>query len=188
MSTKVPPALLLNSKIRRTKIPAINHGIDNRVHQKLEAHDRIIRDKMKKYFNSRYHTKNRQMHIGDCVLVKQPRLNKLTPPFDPDPYFVKCVKGSMVTAGRRNKSIIKNKEHFILLPINTKNKLNYRNTANNRENDDDFDFDLVKPTTENENNPSPPIRRYPVRTRNRPTFYHELTGWKIKKEGREKML
>ena len=38
---------------------------------------------MKKYFDSRYHTKNRQMHIGDCVLVKQPRLNKLTPPFDP---------------------------------------------------------------------------------------------------------
>ena len=42
---------------------------------------------MKKNFDSRYHTKNRQMHIGDCVLVKQPRLNKLTPPFDPDPYL-----------------------------------------------------------------------------------------------------
>ena len=85
------------------------------------------------------------MHIGDCVLVKQPRLNKLTPPFDPDPYFVKCVKRSMVTEERRNKSITRNK----LLPTDTKNKLNYRNTANNSENDDDFDFDLVKPTTEN---------------------------------------
>ena len=178
MSTKVPPALLLNNKIPRIKIPTINREIDNRVHQKLEAHERIIKDKMKKYFDSRYHTKNRQMHIGDCVLVKQPRLNKLTPPFDPDPYFVKCVKGRMVTAERRNKSITRNKEHFILLPTDTKNKLNYRNTANNSENDDDFDFELVKPTTENENNPSPPIRRYPVRTRNRPTFYHELTGWR----------
>ena len=55
----------------------------------------------------------------------------------------------MVTAERRNKSITRNKEHFILLPTDTKNKLNYRNTANNSENDDDFDFDLVKPTTEN---------------------------------------
>ena len=132
MSTKVPPTLLLNNKIPRTKIPTINHKIDNRVHQKLEAHDRIIKDKMKKYFDSRYHTKNRQMHIGDCVLVKQLRLNKLTPPFDPDPYFVKCVKGSMVTAERRNKSITRIKEHFILLPTDTKNKLNYRNTNNHK--------------------------------------------------------
>ena len=118
------------------------------------------------------------MHIGDCVLVKQPVINKLMPPFDPDPYFIKCIKGSIVTAERRNKSITRNKEHFILLPIDNKNKLNYRNVASNNENDDDFDFDLVKPTTENENNPSPSIRKFPVRTRNRPTFYHELTGWR----------
>ena len=118
------------------------------------------------------------MHIGDCVLVKQPVINKLMPPFDPDPYFIKCIKGSIVTAERRKKSITRNKEHFILLPIDNKNKLNYRNVASNNENDDDFDFDLVKPTTENENNPSPPIRKFPVRTRNRPTFYHKLTGWR----------
>ena len=51
MSTKVPPALLLNNKIPRTSMPTINHEIDNRVHQKLEAHDRIIMDEMKKYFD-----------------------------------------------------------------------------------------------------------------------------------------
>ena len=118
------------------------------------------------------------MHIGDCVLVKQKRINKLTPPFNLDPYFIKYIKGSMVTAERRNKSITRNKEHFIRLPIDNRNKLNYRNITNNNENDDDFDFDLVRPTTENENNPTPPIRRHLVRTRNRPTFYHELTGWR----------
>ena len=84
----------------------------------------------------------------------------------------------MVTAERRNKSISRNEEHFILLPIDNKNKLNYRNLTNNNENNDYFDFDLVKPTRENENNPSPSIRRYPVRTRNRHTFYHELTRWR----------
>ena len=66
----------------------------------------------------------------------------------------------MVTAEITNKSII-------LPPINNKNKLSYRNITNNNQNDNDFDF---------ENNPSPPIRRYPVRTRNCPTFYHELIG------------
>ena len=110
---------------------------------------------MKKYFDNQYHTKNFQMHTGDCVLVNQPRINKRTPPFDPDPYFVKCVNGSMGTAERRNRSITRNKQHFILLPIDNKNKLNYRNITNNNKNDDDFDFNLVKPTTENENNRSP---------------------------------
>ena len=100
------------------------------------------------------------------------------PPFGPGPYFIKCVKGSMATAERRNKSITRNKEHFILLPNVSKNKLNYPNITNNSENDDDFDFDLVKSTTENENNPVRPTRRYLVRTRNRPTFYHELTRWR----------
>ena len=45
MSTKVPPALLLNNKIPRTKILAINHEIDKGVHQKLEAHDKVMNDK-----------------------------------------------------------------------------------------------------------------------------------------------
>ena len=140
---------------------------------------------MRKYFDNWYHTKNWQIHIGDCVLVKQLRLNKSKSPFDLDPYFVKCVKGSMVTAERRNKSITRNKEHFKLLSINNKNKLNYRNITNNNKNDDYFDFDLVKATTENENNTSPPIRTYPVRTRNRPTFFYELMdGDKTKKRGK----
>ena len=69
MSTKVPLAFLLNNKLPRTKIPTINHEIGNRVHQKLEAHDKIKKDKMKKYLDNQYHTKSRRMHIGDCVLV-----------------------------------------------------------------------------------------------------------------------
>ena len=47
MSTKAPPPLLLNNKIPRTKIPTMNHEIDTKVHQKLEAHDKIMKDKMK---------------------------------------------------------------------------------------------------------------------------------------------
>ena len=59
------------------------------------------------------------------------------------------LKGNMVTAERRNKSITQNKENFILLPIDNKIKSNYHNITNNKENDD-FDFDFAKPTTENE--------------------------------------
>ena len=104
--TKMPTALLLNNKIPRTKITAINYKIDNRIHQKLEAHEKIMKDKMKKYFDNGYHTKHRQMHIRDCVLVKQPRLNKLRPLFDPDPYFVNCIKVSEYPF-KQNKNTLK---------------------------------------------------------------------------------
>ena len=103
MSTKVPPALLLNNKIPRTNIPTANHEIDKPAHQKLEAHDKIMKDKMKKYSDNGYRTNNRQIQIGDHVLVKQLRLDKLTPPFNLDRYFVKRVKGRMATVERRNK-------------------------------------------------------------------------------------
>ena len=103
MSTKVPPALLLNNKIPRTNIPTANHKIDKPAHQKLEAHDKVMKDKMKKYSDNEYRTKTHQIHIGDHVLVKQPRSDKRTPPFNLDPYFVKCAKGRMVTVERRNK-------------------------------------------------------------------------------------
>ena len=58
----------------------------------------------------------------------------------------------MVTAKRRNKSITRNKKHFLFLPIDKKIKLNHQNIASNNENDDDFDFNFVKSTMENENN------------------------------------
>ena len=77
MFTKVPPAMLLNNKIARTKIPRINHEIDNGVYQKLEAHGKIMKGKMNKYFDNQYRTKNCQMHIEDCVFVKSQRVNKL---------------------------------------------------------------------------------------------------------------
>ena len=80
MSTKVLSALLLNNKIPRTKIPTINPQIDNKVHQKLEAHDKIMKDKLKKYFNNRYHKK------------LSTRINKLTPPFDPHPCFLNALR------------------------------------------------------------------------------------------------
>ena len=52
LCTKVPPALLLNNKTPSTKIPTISHEIDNKVHPKLEVHDKIMKDKMKKYFGN----------------------------------------------------------------------------------------------------------------------------------------
>ena len=55
-------------------------------------------------------------HPGDHVLVKQPRANKTTPQFNPEPYTVVQKKGSMVTAQRGSSRIVRNSSHFKAVP------------------------------------------------------------------------
>lgn len=45
-------------------------------------------------------------------MVKQRKLDKLTPPYDPDPYVVIEKKGSMVTADRDGHTINRNSSQF----------------------------------------------------------------------------
>ena len=54
---------------------------------------------------------------GDTVLVRQPKVNKLSTPFNPSPCIVKDRKGSMVTAVRADGSTItRNSSMFRPLP------------------------------------------------------------------------
>ena len=43
-------------------------------------------------------------YVGDIVLVRQPKLNKLSTPYDPTPLIVKERKGTMITAERGDGS------------------------------------------------------------------------------------
>lgn len=78
---KIQQAFLLNNKIQRIKIPPINQEMYFKVYQKFKAHGKIMKDKMKGYFDNRYHKKNRQIQIKNFVLVKQPKISKLLLPF-----------------------------------------------------------------------------------------------------------
>ena len=48
----------------------------------------------------------------DAVLIKQPKANKLSIPFNPKPYKVVSRKGSMITAKQGEHSITRNSSHF----------------------------------------------------------------------------
>lgn len=49
---------------------------------------------------------------GDTVLVKQPKKNKLTPPFNPKPGTVLERKGSMVTVHHGDRTVTRDASHF----------------------------------------------------------------------------
>ena len=48
--------------------------------------------------DNRKHAKDRNIMTGDRVLVKQRKINKLTPKFQPHPYTVTDTNGTMITA------------------------------------------------------------------------------------------
>ena len=56
--------------------------------------------------------KSHKLSIGDMVLIRQPKRNKLTPAYDPSPAKVVEVKGSMVTARSDRKIVTQDGSRF----------------------------------------------------------------------------
>ena len=109
---KSPYELLVNRSIR-TKIPEIISS--NSSLEIASNNGKPIKKKMKMYTDFSRKTKDHGIKCGDIVLVRQRKWHKLSTSFEPNPYLVETVKGTMVTASRvtdetkimRNSSPIK---------------------------------------------------------------------------------
>jgi hypothetical protein len=66
------------------------------------------KEKINSYANKRHVTKEPHFKVGDQVLVRQTKVNKLTPRFDPQPYQVTEIKGTMITGSRADHMITRN--------------------------------------------------------------------------------
>ena len=77
-----------------------------------ERRDERLKTYMKELADDRKQAKPSQLAIGDDVLVKQDRTNKLSTPFDSSPYKIINKNGSMVTAERPDKRITRNTSWF----------------------------------------------------------------------------
>jgi hypothetical protein len=73
-------------------------------------------NRAKQYADNKRHTKEASIRINDTVLVRQRKTNKLSSFYNPQPLIVTAVKGSMVTAQRRGKSITRNSSFFKVIP------------------------------------------------------------------------
>ena len=97
-----------------------------------------------------YNDRNRNVHLidileGDLVLVRQRKMNKLTPYFSPNPYKVIARKGTMITARRSDHQITRDVSHFKRVSGNV--------FSSRREGDEDIWFPIP-----NENaNRNPPV-------------------------------
>ena len=112
-STQFTPYRLLFGRDPRTKLPELLHQSTHPDH--VRARDTEAKATMKKHADQRALTS--KLHAGDVVLVKQPKLNKISSRYNPKPMVIKDRKGSMVKARHpQGPSITRNSSHFQNIP------------------------------------------------------------------------
>ena len=172
-TTSVPPAEALFGRNIKTKLPEVRPKVTGSSHKDIIERDDMRKTVMKDVADQRNHAQECGIKENDIVLVKQPRSNKLTTPFNPNPYRVTDRKGSMITAendaGRitRNSSFFKKVEGMRELP----------NIEPNEEEEEEPVVPLLESEKE-QTSVSSPIRNdsvktpsnRPVRERRRPTY------------------
>jgi hypothetical protein len=117
-STKISPFEALTGRKMRSGLPEAPQTPHPHasLHSKMIHNDQISKQKMKTHADVKRHTVPSDLAPGDTVLVKQPKTNKLTPPFCPKPYTIMDKKGSMVTAKRGSHRIVRNSSYFRRIP------------------------------------------------------------------------
>lgn len=112
------PYELMFGRNPKTSLPDINDFENNNF-----VHTKTMENKLKakEYADQSRHTKPNNLRVGDKVICKQPKLNKLTPKYDPVPYHITKKNGTKITAEREGKVIKRNASFFkqINYPINT---------------------------------------------------------------------
>ena len=116
-TTGVSPAEALFKRKLRTRLPETSAS-DLQDHQdlKIRLKDKEGKTKMKAAADDSRNSSYPDIKLGDNVLVKQPKENKLTTPFSPEPMTVTARQGSMVTASNARRSITRNSSHFKKIP------------------------------------------------------------------------
>ena len=109
--TKKSPYELMMNRCVQIKLPVL---LPDQSTPEVITNDRKAKEKMKEYADHTRNTVNHNISTGDIVLVRQRRRNKVSTPFEPIPYIVEKVKGTMITAKRTTdqRRITINSSHY----------------------------------------------------------------------------
>ena len=178
-TTGVPPAELLFNRTVKGKLPILQkRNILNR-HREARQTEASKKEYQKRYADSRRNTKKSAIKVGDCVLVRQQRRDKLTPYFNEVPYTVTHRHHSRITARNKNGiTVTRNVSHFKLIRNNsgeTDDDDEHLTTNNNNYNHNNNDNGRNGETHVNE-----PIVRRSNRSTRAPERYGHPISWTIK--------
>ena len=108
-TAKVPPAAMLFNRQMKGKLPVLQKRmkvVDR--HHEARNNQQANMQKSREYANAHRRTKQSNFQVGDTVLVKVPKANKLSTNFDPLPYEITEIKGTKITAKRNGHYIVRN--------------------------------------------------------------------------------
>ena len=103
--TKVAPAMLLMGYSRTSGIPKFEPVVTNlreqaQLHHEARLNDKLAKPANEREYNERMRAKPSNLELGSHLLIKRERTCKEVSPWDPDPYRVIAMYGSMVTVRR----------------------------------------------------------------------------------------
>ncbi|KAM9808926.1 uncharacterized protein LOC133158174 isoform X1 [Syngnathus typhle] len=162
-TTNRPPAEVFYGRPISIKLPSISHPPSD---DDLRRTDGLRKDKMKKCADERRNASHSVLKEGDVVLIQQRKTGKLVTPFNPNPYKVIAVNGTMVTARRQDHRLTRHRSHFKLL----KHKPEVPFTTGGGDNCDDDSVNGQAGDPEHVNLET--RRRRPVRVNRRPPQTH----------------
>jgi hypothetical protein len=114
--TKVAPAMLFLGFCRTSGIPMVepDRASVGKFHERAIENDKRSKARMTEHFNQANKARACRFEVGDLVLHRWLRKRKSMPLWDPEPYEVVEMAGSMVTVARRDCSTTRNSSFFKL--------------------------------------------------------------------------
>ena len=159
-TTGFAPAVLLFNRQIQTKLPQVHSNAEQEKDSAVRSKDTTAKEKMKENTDRKRRAKKSVIEIGDLILIRQRKENKFSTKFDPKPFRVTKVKGTMITSVRNGKYITRNVSQCKKIPDSESVQ---SDTDDEGENDDD-DLDQLEET---DNTPAalpvPDPPRYPRR-------------------------
>ena len=115
-STLYSPNMLLQGEDKCDILPTIiKRTITPQIQIQARLNDAAAKAKMKKYADAYQHVKHRLFKLNDPVMLRWNRTNKYMSLFDPVPYRITAIKGTMITATRHNNAVTRNCKFFKII-------------------------------------------------------------------------
>ena len=124
-TTSVSRSEALNNRKLKTTIPELpltqciqKQSIPQNSSASIVKRDAMQKQKMKIYADLKAHAQEREIKPGEVVLMRQPKENKLSTPYNPKPFVVEEKKSTMVTANNGSQFVRSNSSQFKVISKN----------------------------------------------------------------------
>ncbi|XP_056132034.1 uncharacterized protein K02A2.6-like [Lampris incognitus] len=160
-STRMAPADVLFGRPLRIKLPESPLPSQSQADAKLRQADAVAKNRMKHNADRMRHAAPLAVKVGDRVLCHQKRKGKLCPAYNPRPYRIIAIKGSMVTAKHDDHVITRNSSHFKILPV-AENHHSQQCGLKDMDWTEIHPEQITEPLAPKPPGPQSPVQRYPA--------------------------